>query len=111
MNEKPVLSLKDVDVFYDEVQALFGISIEVFEKDIVSIIGSNGAGKTTAMRAVMGLCAAAKGSIVFEGEDITKTKCHDIVHKGIIYVPEGCLIFPDATVQADLLHPDGPGKP
>lgn len=101
-DKKSILSLKNVDVFYGEVQALFGITLDVFENEIVSIIGSNGAGKTTTMRSIMGLRPARNGHIIFKGEDITKAKSHDVVSKGIIYVPEGRLVFPDMSVQNNL---------
>ncbi|MCE1195679.1 ABC transporter ATP-binding protein [bacterium] len=97
-----ILRLDDVDVFYGEVQALFGISIEVHEGEIISIIGSNGAGKTTTMRSISGLHSPRGGRILFEGEEITKQKSHQIVRKGIIYVPEGRLVFPSISVQDNL---------
>ncbi len=100
--EQPILSLRDVDVFYGEVQALFGVSIDVFDGEIVSIIGSNGAGKTTTMRSIMGLRPPKNGTITFEGERIEKMHSHSIVKKGIIYVPEGRLVFPDLSVQVNL---------
>lgn len=100
--QNSILSLNNIDVYYGEVQALFGISLDVYENEIVSIIGSNGAGKTTAMRSIMGLRPARNGKILFKGEEITKTKSHDVVSKGIIYVPEGRLVFPDMSVQTNL---------
>ncbi len=102
MSDSPVLSLRDVDVYYGEVQALFGISLDVDEKEIVSIIGSNGAGKTTTMRSIMGLRIPKNGTITFQGKDITKMKAHNVVKQGIIYVPEGRLVFPDLSVQVNL---------
>lgn len=102
MSDSPVLSLRDVDVYYGEVQALFGISLDVYEKEIVSIIGSNGAGKTTTMRSIMGLRIPKNGTITFQGKDITKLKPHNVVKQGIIYVPEGRLVFPDLSVQVNL---------
>lgn len=102
MSKSPILSLSGVDVFYGEVQALFGISLDVYEKEIVSIIGSNGAGKTTTMRSIMGLRMPKNGTITFQGKDITKMKAHSVVKQGIIYVPEGRLVFPDLSVQVNL---------
>ena len=102
MSDSPVLSLRDVDVYYGEVQALFGVSLDVHEKEIVSIIGSNGAGKTTTMRSIMGLRVPKNGTITFQGKDITKMKAHNVVKQGIIYVPEGRLVFPDLSVQVNL---------
>ena len=102
MSDSPVLSLRDVDVYYGEVQALFGVSLDVHEKEIVSIIGSNGAGKTTTMRSIMGLRVPKNGTITFQGKDITRLKAHNVVKQGIIYVPEGRLVFPDLSVQVNL---------
>lgn len=99
---KVILTLDKVDVFYGEVQALFGVSLEVDEGEIVSIIGSNGAGKTTTMRSIMGLRTARRGTIRFEGEDITRLKTHSTVSKGAVYVPEGRLVFPDVSIQDNL---------
>ncbi len=102
MNGTSVLAVKDIDVYYGQVQALYGVSIDVYEEEIVSIIGSNGAGKTTTMRTVMGLRQAKKGSIVFNGKDITKFGTHQVVKEGIVYVPEGRLVFPDLSVKVNL---------
>lgn len=102
MSDSPVLSLRDVDVFYGEVQALFGVSLDVYEGEIVSIIGSNGAGKSTAMRSIMGLRIPRNGTITFRGTDITKMRAHSVVGHGIVYVPEGRLVFPDLSVQVNL---------
>ena len=97
-----VLKLENIDVYYDEVQALFGVSLEIRENEIVSVIGSNGAGKSTTMRAIMGLRPPRKGSITFQGKDITKTKPHNVVKEGVVYVPEGRLVFPDLSVEVNL---------
>ena len=97
-----VLKLDNIDVYYDEVQALFGVSLEIRENEIVSVIGSNGAGKSTTMRAIMGLRPPRKGTITFQGKDITKTKPHNVVKEGVVYVPEGRLVFPDLSVEVNL---------
>ena len=103
MSEKNcVLSMENISVYYGQVQALFDISLKVNEGEIVSIIGSNGAGKSTTMRSIMGLCSTRGGKITFRGKDITKTKTHDVVKMGVIYVPEGRLVFPDISVQVNL---------
>ena len=97
-----VLSMSNVDVYYDQVQALFGINITIEEREIVSVIGSNGAGKSTTMRAIMGLRSARNGKITFLGKDITRHKTHQVVEEGIVYVPEGRLVFPDLSVDVNL---------
>ncbi len=102
MEQKKILSLEGIDVYYGEVQALFDVSIDVFDGEIVSIIGSNGAGKTTTMRSIMGLRSPKKGKITFDGQEIHKLPTHKIVDKGIVYVPEGRLVFPDLSVEVNL---------
>ena len=102
MEQKKILSLEGIDVYYGEVQALFDVSIDVFDGEIVSIIGSNGAGKTTTMRSIMGLRSPKKGKITFDGQEIHKLSTHKIVDKGIVYVPEGRLVFPDLSVEVNL---------
>ena len=97
-----LLELKDVTVHYGRIQALHGMTIEVDEGEIVSLIGANGAGKTTTMRAVAGLLECSGGSIVFDGEDITRVKGHDRVGRGISLTPEGRGIFPAMTVLENL---------
>ncbi len=97
-----MLSIRNIDVSYGQVQALFNISIEVGEKEIISIIGANGAGKSTLMKSIMGVQRAHNGSIALQNEDITRTKTHRIVEKGIVYVPEGREVFPNMTVQENL---------
>ena len=97
-----LLELKDVTVHYGRIQALHGMSIEVNEGEIVSLIGANGAGKTTTMRAVAGLLDCSGGSIVFDGEDITRVRGHARVGRGISLTPEGRGIFPAMTVLENL---------
>lgn len=102
MENKKILSLNGIDVYYGEVQALFDVSIDVYDGEIVSIIGSNGAGKTTTMRSIMGLRHPKKGTIIFEDKEIQKLPTHKVVDEGIVYVPEGRLVFPDLSVEVNL---------
>jgi len=90
-------------VNYGEVQAVDGISIKVKEGELVSITGSNGAGKSSMLNAIAGILAAASGKIVFAGEDITGLRAHQIVKKGIVQVPEGRQLFATLTVRENLL--------
>ncbi len=99
---RPVLELEDVKTFYGTIQALKGISLRVDEGEIVTLIGANGAGKSTALRTINGLIRARSGSIRFEGEDITQTPAHVIVAKGISQSPEGRKLFPRMTVIENL---------
>ncbi len=98
-----LLEVKDLEVFYGVIQALKGISFEVNQGEIVTLIGANGAGKTTAMQSIMGLIPAKHGSIVYDGQDIGKIPCHKIVQMGMTQVPEGRHVFQELTVYENLL--------
>ena len=98
-----LLEVKDLSVFYGVIQALKGISFEVNEGEIVTLIGANGAGKTTTMQSVIGLIPAQSGTVVYDGQDITKLPCHKIVHLGMSQVPEGRRIFQELTVYENLV--------
>lgn len=97
-----LLELNDVSVHYGRIQAIHDMSIKVDEGEIVSLIGANGAGKTTTMRAVAGLLGLSHGSITFDGDDISRTRAHLRVVKGISLTPEGRGIFPAMTVMENL---------
>ena len=97
------LELKDVDLFYGRVQALNGLSITVEEGEIVSLLGNNGAGKTSTLGMLSGLHRAKSGQILWQGEDISQAKPWDLVKKGLIHVPEGRRIFSTMTVHENLL--------
>ncbi|HWD63383.1 MAG TPA: ABC transporter ATP-binding protein [Humibacter sp.] len=97
-----LLELKDVVVGYGRIEALHGLSFAVEEGEIVSLIGANGAGKTTTMKAISGLLNLSKGSISFDGDDISKVKPHIRVARGISQAPEGRGIFPGMTVLENL---------
>jgi len=98
-----MLEVHDLEVYYGVIRALKGISFEVNQGEIVTLIGANGAGKTTTMQSVVGLIPARSGSVIFEGQDITKTPCHKIVHMGMTQVPEGRRIFQELSVYENLL--------
>ena len=98
-----LLEVKDLQVYYGVIQALKGISFEVNEGEIVTLIGANGAGKTTTMQSVIGLIPSSHGTVMFDGQDITKVPCHKIVHSGLTQVPEGRRIFQELTVYENLL--------
>src|SRR5918911_511940 len=97
-----MLELHDVHTYYGSIQALKGISIEVREGEVVTLIGANGAGKSTTLRSINGLNTPREGSIVFRGRDITRTSPHDIVEMGISQSPEGRRLFPHMTVLENL---------
>ena len=98
-----MLEVHDLEVYYGVIRALKGISFEVNQGEIVTLIGANGAGKTTTMQSVVGLIPARAGSVIFEGQDITKTPCHKIVKMGMTQVPEGRRIFQELSVYENLL--------
>ena len=98
-----MLEVKNLEVYYGVICALKGISFEVNQGEIVSLIGANGAGKTTTMQSVVGLIPKKAGTVTFDGQDITKTPCHKIVHLGMTQVPEGRRIFQELSVYENLL--------
>ena len=97
-----ILEIKDLQVRYGGIEAVKGISLEVPEGEIVTLIGANGAGKSSTLRTISGLVKPAAGSILFNGEDITGMDANEIVKRGITLVPEGRRIFPDMTVLENL---------
>ena len=97
-----ILELGDVHTYYGAIHALKGISLEVREGEIVTMIGANGAGKSTTLRSINGLNHPRKGTISFQGKDITQAAPHDIVKMGIAQSPEGRKLFPRMTVVENL---------
>jgi branched-chain amino acid transport system ATP-binding protein len=98
----PLLSVENVETFYGSIQALKGISLEVHEGEIVTLIGANGAGKSTTLRSINGLNHPRRGSIRFSGSDITHDPPHEIVKRGIAQSPEGRKLFPRMSVTENL---------
>ena len=97
-----ILEIRDLQVHYGGIEAVKGISLDVPEGEIVTLIGANGAGKSSTLRAIAGLVKPSAGSISFQGEDITGKDSNLIVSRGITLVPEGRRIFPDMTVLENL---------
>ncbi|HMD89047.1 MAG TPA: ABC transporter ATP-binding protein [Anaerolineaceae bacterium] len=97
-----MLDVKDIHVYYGAIHALQGISFSVEEGEIVSLIGANGAGKSTTLRTISGLLRARHGSISFKGQDISLTPAEQIVQMGISQVPEGRKIFAPLSVRENL---------
>ena len=97
-----MLKVKDLVVCYGAISALGGVSFDIEAGRIVTLIGANGAGKTTALRTISGLLRAKSGGITFKGEDITKLPPHSIVARGLCHVPEGRMIFSNLTVDENL---------
>jgi branched-chain amino acid transport system ATP-binding protein len=98
----PILELEDVHTYYGAIHALKGVSIQVRAKEIVTLIGANGAGKSTTLRSINGLNRPRQGSIRFQGRDITNAASHEIVKSGIALSPEGRRLFPRMTVLENL---------
>jgi len=97
-----MLEIKDLHVYYDNIHALKGISLEINEGEVVSIIGANGAGKTPTLQTISGLITPKSGSIIFEGKDLLKEQAHNICKLGIAQVPEGRRIFSQLAVKDNL---------
>jgi len=97
-----LLALEDVQASYGEFQALFNITLRVEAGEIVTLLGANGAGKTTTLRAISGLIHPTKGTIRFNGRDVSRLAPHEIVDLGISHVPEGRQLFPHMTVEENL---------
>ena len=98
-----ILSVKDLTVNYGAIRALKGICLDVEPGEIITLIGANGAGKTSTMNAIMGVIPKTGGSVIFNGENIARSDTVSIVKKGVILAPEGRQIFPDFTVRDNLL--------
>lgn len=97
-----MLEIKDLEVYYGMIQAIKGVSFEVNEGEVIALIGANGAGKTTILHTITGLLEAKKGTVTFDGKDITKVPAHRIVTMGMAHVPEGRRVFSNLTVFQNL---------
>ena len=98
-----MLRIRDLHVHYGNVEAIKGLSVEIAEKEIVVIIGANGAGKSTILRTIVGLSKPSSGEIWFEGKNISREKAYDLSRRGICLIPEGRQIFPDLSVKENML--------
>ncbi len=98
----PMLEVKDLNVYYGNIHAIKGASLRVEEGEIISLIGANGAGKTTILQTISGIIRSKSGSVSYKGEDITKTRAHKILRMGIAQVPEGRQIFANLSVLDNL---------
>ena len=99
----PMLEITALEVRYGGIRALNGLSLKVPKGSIVTLIGANGAGKSTTLRTISGLVPTTAGSIVFDGKEIAAWPAHRIVSDGLAHVPEGRLVFPDLTVRENLM--------
>ncbi len=98
-----LLEVQDIDVFYDDVQVIFDLSLNIEEGEVVSIIGGNGAGKSTLLRTISGLLQPPKGKILFDGTEVQKMSPEKIVNHGIVHVPEGRRLFSLMDIKDNLI--------
>ena len=98
----PLLEVRDLDFAYGDVHVLHGVSLTVQPGEIVTLVGSNGAGKSTTLRNISRLARPRSGSIVFDGHDLTRLSSHQVVELGLVQVPEGRRVFPEMTVLENL---------
>lgn len=98
-----MLRLEAIDAFYGDLQALFGVALEVREKEVVALVGANAAGKSTTIRTISGLVTPRRGRVLLDGEDLARVPAHRRVDLGLVQVPEGRRLFPFMTVAENLL--------
>ena len=98
----PLLEVSDIHARYGSIEALKGVSLEVDEREVVTLIGSNGAGKSTTLRSISGLTPASSGKVTFYEEDITRVPAHEVVGRGVALAPEGRHCFPRMTARENL---------
>ena len=103
MSADPILRLDGIDVFYGASQILFGVALELFQGQTMALLGRNGAGKSTTMKAIAGVLAPRAGAIRFRGAEVAGRKPHAIARLGLAYVPEDRQVFPEHSVQDNLL--------
>ncbi len=103
MPESPLLAVRQLDAFYGDLQALFGVSIELATAEAIAVIGANGAGKSTLLKSIAGLLRARRDAIAFDGVPIGGIPAHDVAARGIALVPEGRGLFASLSVEENLL--------
>lgn len=103
LHETPLLEISNLEVRYGGIRALHGLSLQVPKGSIVTLIGANGAGKSTTLRTISGLVPPTAGSIRFDGQEIAGKPAHTIVAGGLAHVPEGRLVFPELSVKENLM--------
>ena len=97
-----MLQVRDIHTYYGETQALFGLGLEVAAGEVVALLGPNGAGKTTTLRSILGLTRPRRGSVTFDGRDVTRWPTHLIARAGVAWVPDDRRVFPALTVARNL---------
>jgi len=107
----PVLSVRELDAFYGDFEALFGVSLTVGTGEVVAVIGANGAGKSTLLKSIAGLIASRRDAIMFDGQPIGDLPAYAVVGRGVALVPEGRRLFPSLSVEENLLIGGQLGRP
>jgi len=102
MNSSVILSVKNIDVSYGNVQAVWNVSFDVGDREVVTLIGANGAGKTTILKTLCGLMAPRQGKILFNGEDICGKAPYELVARGLVLIPEARQLWQGMTVRENL---------
>ncbi|RXF74189.1 ABC transporter ATP-binding protein [Hansschlegelia zhihuaiae] len=105
MSKPPLLELRDLNAWYGEGHALHGVNLEVREGETVTLLGRNGVGKTTTLRAIMGIVAKRSGAILIDGQDVTRTPLHRMARRGVGFVPEERGVFASLSVDENLSLP------
>ncbi len=108
---EPLLTVRELDAFYGDFQALFGVSLTVAAGEVVAVIGANGAGKSTLLKSIAGLIGSLRDAIVFDGQPIGDLPAYAVVGRGIALVPEGRRLFPSLSVEENLLIGGQLGRP
>jgi branched-chain amino acid transport system ATP-binding protein len=103
MAERPILRVENVDLGYGSLKVVFGVSLHVSVGELVGLVGGNGSGKSTILRAISGMIAPMSGRIVFSGEEIRAVRPHQMAQRGLAHVPMGRQLFPNLTVRDNLL--------
>jgi branched-chain amino acid transport system ATP-binding protein len=103
LSASALLAVRDLVVSYGQVQALFGVSLDVYPGEVVALIGSNGAGKSTTLRAISGMVPIGGGTVTFDGKDIHDIPSHQVMRLGLVHVPEGRQIFANQSVRDNLV--------
>lgn len=97
-----MLEIKNIDVFYGDLQVIWDVSFSVSEGEVVALIGANGAGKSTILRTISGLVPLKSGEIVFDGQAVNRLPAHSLIDLGLVHVPEARRLFPEMTVEENL---------
>lgn len=98
-----MLTLEHIQVFYGDLQVLWDVSFEVAEGEVVTLVGANGAGKSTTLKTISSLLTPASGTLTFDGVRLDKVPAHEVIEYGVAHVPEGRRLFPEMTVEENLL--------